>query len=187
MLSGARIPAGAESVRLTLTAPASASGRQVALRLEGSAPAGGRELRRVAVPAEDMTQAFAYRHLVPSREWLVSVTGPNRRRAAWGLPTQVLRIPSRGKTALNVAAPLGRFGEEIRLALNDPPEGLSIESVTPSPNGLSVVLKSDLKLAAGKQGNLIFEAFLERTGDNKQVRRVAIGALPAVAFEVTRQ
>ena len=38
----------------------------------------GREVRRQAVPAEDMMQAFIYRHLVPAKDWIVAVTGRGR-------------------------------------------------------------------------------------------------------------
>jgi hypothetical protein len=186
-LSGARIPPGVEKVRLTLTAPLSAAGSVVALRLEGKGSASGRELRRDAVPAEDMMQAFAYRHLVPAQEWVAAVTGDIRRRATWRAQPGPVRIAPGGKAELRFPAQLGRFGQDVRLALNDPPEGVTIESVYPSPNGLAVILKGDPKAPAGLQGNLIFDAFFERTGDNKQVRKVPIGTLPAVPFQIARQ
>lgn len=186
-LSGGRIPPGVNKVRITLSAPPSMAGNVVALRLEGKGSGGGRELRREAVPAEDMMQAFAYRHLVPAREWIAAVTGDSRRRATWPAVSTAIRLAPGGKTELRFPAQLGRFGQDIRLSLSDPPEGIAIENVYASPNGVSVVLKGDSKVQAGLQGNLIFDAFIERTGDNKQVRRVPIGTLPAVPFQVVRQ
>lgn len=186
-ISGARIPAGADKVRLTLTAPPSASGKSYPIHLEGRASAGGRELRRTAVPAEDMMQAFAYHHLVPAQEWIATVIGPNRPRPPWRVDSgEMLRLRAGGQTSLRVAAPLGRVQGEVRLALSDPPEGLAIDSISRAGNSLSVVLKAGDKLAAGVQGNLIFDAYLERAGGNKQVRRVPLGTLPAVPFEVVR-
>ena len=44
-----------------------------ALEIEGRGMVDGRPVTHLAVPAEDMMQAFANRHLVPSRELLVSV------------------------------------------------------------------------------------------------------------------
>jgi hypothetical protein len=187
-LSGGRIPPGVEKVRLTLTAPASFAGRVFRLQLEGQASVAGRQWRRAAIPAEDMMQAFAYWHLVPAQEWAATVIGQNRPRPSWTLPSvEPVRIPTGGTTGLRIAAPLGRNSSEIRLALNQPPEGFSIESVSPSGNGLAVVLKTDTSLKAGLAGNLIIDAYFERTGDNKQVRRVPIGTLPAVPFEIVRQ
>ena len=45
----------------------------VNLVLEGRATIEGREVVRPAVPAEDMMQAFFYRHLVPAQELKVMV------------------------------------------------------------------------------------------------------------------
>lgn len=41
------------------------SGKPVALNLEGVAEDGSKTISADAVPAEDMMQAFIYRHLVP--------------------------------------------------------------------------------------------------------------------------
>ncbi len=63
-LAGARIPAGEDQVRVTLTVAAATGKGPIALHLEGRATIGGRAVLRQAVPADDMMQAFAYRHLV---------------------------------------------------------------------------------------------------------------------------
>ena len=55
----------------------------VDLRLEGRATIGGQEVVRPVVPAEDMMQAFAYWHLVPSQE-LVAAVRPGAAAAAGG-------------------------------------------------------------------------------------------------------
>ncbi len=44
-------------------------------QMEGRAGADGEEIIRAAVPADDMMQAFIYRHLVPAQEMKVAVTG----------------------------------------------------------------------------------------------------------------
>jgi len=72
-LAGGRIPAGRDRVRMTLTAPLAAPEQPVALNLEGRATIGDSMVSHPAVPAEDMMQAFLYRHLVPSQELLVFV------------------------------------------------------------------------------------------------------------------
>ncbi|KKK72629.1 hypothetical protein LCGC14_2901960, partial [marine sediment metagenome] len=81
-LSGGWIPTGQDKVRLTLAVPRVAQRRPIKLWLEGLAVIKGREVRRTAVPAEDMMQAFFYRHLVPAKDWIVSVTGSGRRGPA---------------------------------------------------------------------------------------------------------
>jgi len=74
-LSGARIPAGQDKVRLTLTTPAVPRAEAYSVSFIGRATMGGKQVVREAVPAEDMMQAFAYRHLVPAKEMKVQVIG----------------------------------------------------------------------------------------------------------------
>src|ERR1039457_5924028 len=74
-LNGAKVPAGQDQVRLTLLAPAVPTEKPLALVLEGRAIIQGKEVVHLAVPAEDMMQAFAYRHLVPAKEMDVAISG----------------------------------------------------------------------------------------------------------------
>jgi hypothetical protein len=74
-LSGGRLPGNTNQVRLALTASPAAPKGPVSLRIEGRAKLAGNEIVREAVPAEDMMQAFAYRHLVPAQELEVAVMG----------------------------------------------------------------------------------------------------------------
>jgi len=72
-LSGGKVPANQDQVRLTLTVPPTPSEEPISLRLEGRAIIQGREVVHPAVPAEDMMQAFIYRHLVPAKDLKVAV------------------------------------------------------------------------------------------------------------------
>jgi hypothetical protein len=81
-LSGGRIPSHTNQARLTLSAPSLPPKEPVNISIAGRAKIQGREIIRPAVPAEDMMQAFAYRHLVPSDDLVVAVTG--RGGAAFG-------------------------------------------------------------------------------------------------------
>lgn len=81
-LSSNRISAGTNEVRLTLSAPFQSTSQPVALTLEGRAKSGGVELVRPAAPADDLMQAFFYRHLVPAQELQVRIAtrpAPGRR------------------------------------------------------------------------------------------------------------
>jgi hypothetical protein len=81
VLSGARIPAGAEVARMTLTAPPTARSDAPTLRLVGVASIAGAQVTHPAVPADDMMQAFAYHHLVPAQELRLKISdrGATRR------------------------------------------------------------------------------------------------------------
>jgi len=65
-----KVDSGTASIRVTDVTPTGV----VWPVLEGVAKVNGVDLRRAAVPADDMEQAFAYHHLVPAGEWLVYVT-----------------------------------------------------------------------------------------------------------------
>ena len=72
-LSGGKLPANQDQVRLMLTVPPMPSEEPISLRLEGRAIIQGREVVHPAVPAEDMMQAFFYRHLVPAKDLKVAI------------------------------------------------------------------------------------------------------------------
>ena len=74
-LGGAKVQAKEDKVKLTITAPSEPTKDPVNLKLEGRATIAGREVVHAAVPAQDMMQAFEYRHLVPSQELDVAVMG----------------------------------------------------------------------------------------------------------------
>lgn len=73
-LSG-RIAAKEDKAKITLTAPPGLKEELVKLNIEGSAKIEGRQVVRMAVPAEDREQAFLWRHLVPVEEFAVAVAG----------------------------------------------------------------------------------------------------------------
>jgi len=93
-LSGGRVPAQQDQVRLTLRVPPTPTKEPVSLRLEGRAVIQGREIARLAVPADDMMQAFIYRHLVPAKDLKVAVVGRAKPKA-----------PAKNRSPQDVKAP----------------------------------------------------------------------------------
>lgn len=185
-LSGAELPAGEDHVRLTLTAPAFGRDQPIPLGLVGTAAIGGRTVRREAVPAEDMMQAFAYRHLVPAAQAYVSVIGQGRARPPLRLIGDLpAKIPRGGTARVEFAMPPAAQLNQIKLELSDPPEGVSIQDKSAVEGGVAVLLTADDSAVAGQKGNLIIEAFIERSfRAGAPARRFPIGTLPAVPFEI---
>ncbi|MBC8870029.1 MAG: peptidase [Planctomycetes bacterium] len=191
-LSGAWVPANQDKVRLTLTVPSTAPDDPISVHLEGRAKIGGREVRRQAVPAEDMMQAFIYRHLVPADDWMVAVTEGRRFRSPLKLlDRDPVKLPAGGTARVRISAPRAPFLDQIQLALSDPPEGIEIKGVTRVAGGVAIDLKADAeKIQPGLKGNLLVNAFIERTfgraggtqPGNK--RRIPVGTLPAIPFEI---
>jgi hypothetical protein len=190
-LSGGRVPAGQDQVRLTVTVPPSPSAEPVALSIEGRAKIDGAEVVRPAVPAEDMMQAFAYRHLVPAKELLASGSERWGRRGAVKILSNVpVKIPAGGTARVQIGAPTRTPLGEISLELNEPPDGVTIQSVSPIRGGTEIVLKTDAaKVAPGLKGNLIVNVLLQRSGGAKKQPQgkgsnAQIGTLPAIPFEI---
>ncbi len=191
-LSGNRLPGEKEQVPVTLAVPSASPNGPVRLSLEGRAMIQGREVSHEVVPAEDMMQAFAYRHLVPVQELRVAVAGRDSSRSAvkilGNLPT---RIPAGGVGRILLGVPQNVAPERIDLKLNDPPEGLSIQSVARSRQGVAVLIQSDAaKVKAGQKGNLILTATGKKSGSAKSSAKPAKQksmpsvTLPAVPYEI---
>lgn len=187
-LGGNRIPANANQVRLTLTAPTTPSREPFALQLEGRARLDGRELVRPVGPADDMMQAFFYRHLVPAKELQVAVTGRRMQRATLQLLSDLpVKIPAGGTVSVRIGFPAPRAMEKFHLELDEPPNGITIKNVTPTREGAELLLQSDATNApVGFKGNLIVNAFAEvrdaKAQQNRQ--RLPLATLPAMPFEV---
>jgi hypothetical protein len=197
-LGGATIPSGVDQVRVTLLAPGGMEQEVFNLALEGRALAGGEEVIRTAVPAEDMMQAFAYRHLVPAKELKVAVVGSLGRFGGGRGQVRVLgptpvRIPAGGTARVRLGTPTSAFADRFNLELNEPPEGISLKSVSPSADGAELLLQGDPgKAKPGLKGNLIVNIFPgKNTAPTNQPakrpanqRRASSGCLPAIPFEI---
>ena len=193
-LTGGRIPAGCSRIRMTLMTPAQAPDQPVALQLQGRARIGGQTVTRPAVPAEDMMQAFLYRHLVPSEELLVAV-----KKSKWRVPLVELatdgpvRIRAGGTAQVRLKTRKRPALKQMQLELRDPPEGLTLHDVTVIPEGLAFKLKADKDaMKSGFEGNLIVEAFTQYAQKGKdgkptgRKRRASAGFLPAIPIKIVQ-
>jgi hypothetical protein len=199
-VSGARIPAGQDKIRLTLTTPATPREEAYSVNFIGRATIScdGKQVVHEAVPAEDMMQAFAYRHLVPVKEMKVQVIGRGMvPKTAIRLDDKTpLKIAAGGTATFHVAVQLGKNFENIQVELSEPPEGISLQKSSEGPGVIEIVFSADAaKAKPGQQGNLILMATGERAnapekpGDkakkNPGARRIPLSALPAIPYEVT--
>ena len=194
-LSGARVAGTNDKVQFTLKAPPNGGGKVFDLALAGSVVMAGQTISHSAVPAEDMMQAFMYRHLVPAHELAVMVSGtvkPFAANAIKILSATPVKIHAGGTAHIRVATPSAAFTSRFKLELNDAPEGMTLVSVSPSADGVDLVIAADLdKIKSRAVGNLIFDVQPKNLPVNpkqkkvaNQTRRVAIATLPAVPFVV---
>jgi hypothetical protein len=167
-----------------------------------------------AAPADEMTQAFFYKHVVPANDLILVPEDRVRFREEAALaakqnkpfPTppahrtfqppmkilseQPVRIPISGTVQVQVRLGWSRNGQ-IQVELSDPPEGITTERALWTEQGLTLVLRGDAAKAKPKlKGNLMANAFLQTTvtekdGKTHEVRNL-IGPLPALPFEVVK-
>jgi hypothetical protein len=188
LLNGGRIPGGADQIRATLTLPPSPTDAPVDLALEGRATIDEKEEVRSVVPADDMLQAFIYHQLVPAGEFLAMVSGNKNVPVLVSGP---VRIPAGGSGQV-VLSRRGRPPftiEETRLELIDPPKGITIEGISRADAGAAISFRCDATVKPGTRGNLLIEAFGEKTipekdGKKAEKKRWSMGYLPAIAFEI---
>jgi hypothetical protein len=191
-LSGARLPAGQDLLRLTLTVPPESQAEPCALSLVGQATIQQRQVTHAAVAADDLMQAFIYRHLVPASQLEVCITGSPHRFTIGAAVAGPIKIPPGGKVRVPVSAPTSTFLGEVHLELSDPPPGITIESVSLGREGGEIVIQSDPAVVKpGLKGNLIVNAFAVRTGESagkgkaqRRKSRILLSALPAIPFEI---
>jgi hypothetical protein len=192
-LTGGVIPAGQDQVKCTIAGAGSPTKEPVALHVEGRATVNGATVTRAATPAEDMMQAFIYRHLVPAQELLALSAGRIAPRAPElrVLSPLPIKIPVGGTATVRVNVPQTTAFGKPEFELKDPPEGISIKSVTAAPATTEIVIQSDAgKVKPGLKGNLVVGAFLMRQPPAEKdkpalpARRVPVATLPAIAFEI---
>jgi hypothetical protein len=203
LMDGGLVPAGEEKVRVTLALARWLGFDPLKLHLEGRATIAGQEVVRTAVPADDMMQAFIYRHLVPAEQLTLILPGsgtppkrptdPRSFQSQWTLLTeQPIRIPVGGDVELQARAPWDASRGEIQIELSDPPEGVRIAKASCVDRIATIVLHGDAeKVELGREGNLIANGFQKRTQTDKEGKtreyRTFLGPLPAIPFEVVKR
>jgi hypothetical protein len=213
-LSGGVVPEGQDHIRLTLAVAPLLSADPIRLCLEGRALVDGKEVVHPAVPSDERTQAFFYKHVVPAgdlilvpedrarfREEAARAARENKpfpppaARRTFQTPMEILseqpvRIPIGGTVEVQVRMGSSRNGQ-IQVELSDPPEGIAVERASWIERGLALVLRGDAAKAKPKlKGNLMANAFLQSTvtekdGKTREVRNF-IGPLPALPFEIVQ-
>jgi len=193
-LSGARIAANQDRAQFTVKAPPPAAGKKITLAVDGSTVIAGQSVTRPAVPAEDLMQAFAYRHLVPSCECdLIVVPGPRpfAADAIKILSATPVKIPAGGTARVRVATPSPAFANRFNLELRDGPDGLSLKNISPADPGIELEIAADpAKIKPGATGNLIIDVLPKNAGTNanpkRPVNRPAVATLPAIPFTIEK-
>jgi hypothetical protein len=194
-LGGGRIPAGCDQIRMTLTTPHIAPPKPVSLELQGTVVIPGQIVIRKAAAAEDMMQAFLYRHLVPSQQLLIEVRKKRYTASFFELIGDApVHIAAGGSEQVKFKIAKRPFFDGIKLKLSQPPEGLTLHDVKVASGILSFTLKvDDHTKSTGFAGNVIIAASTEfkpkkrKNRAAKKKQHASIGYLPAIPIEIVKQ
>ncbi|MBW8036046.1 MAG: hypothetical protein FVQ79_10550 [Planctomycetes bacterium] len=184
-INGGPVPAGSDTVDVKIKTPVTKANSAVALTLQGSAIIGGKSVVHTAIPAEDMMQAFLYRHLVPSKELMINIKKSKKKKPvlrAKRVGSGPVVVPAGGSVEVKLQV-LGKrqMPKRIILKLKKPPAGVSVGETTVTGREISFVLKADKNAAKkGYKGNLTVEAFAA----NAKKKRRSIGVLPAIPIQI---
>ncbi|HWB60818.1 MAG TPA: PPC domain-containing protein [Chthoniobacteraceae bacterium] len=172
--------------------------KPVALVFEAQAITASGAITHLAIPADDREQAFAYHHFVPAQQFLAVTFGAGRGRAPIAVAgSSPMQLPAGGGAQSIVSVP-GIAGRRVpfadvqpELQLDGAPDGITVAGFSPSPDGMVISFKAGTNVKTGLKGNLIIEAFVERTitpvdGKPPVKRRFSIGFLPAIPFEIVK-
>ncbi|MEI8062856.1 MAG: PPC domain-containing protein [Verrucomicrobiota bacterium] len=175
-----------EQLKLTLNVPSKPLPEPITLNFEGRAVVQGQEVAHIAVPAEDMMQAFLYRHLVPVKEMKVAVTVPPPPRPTPKIISATpIEIPPGGTGNVRISFPANTPAGKIQFELNEAPDGITLQSFAPGRDGMELVLRSDAqKVKPGQKGRVTVRAWVEKTpAPNKQL--IPIESVPAIQIEIS--
>jgi hypothetical protein len=190
-MSAAKIAADKDQVQLTLRVAPLPQEAPVRVNLEGRATIEGREVVRLAIPAENMTQAFEYRHLVPAEDLEVAVSGRFTLRATATLLSELpVKIPAGGTARIRIGITPRSLIGKFQITLRYPTGGVTVERVSTSRDALEIILQSDgTKGRRGFRGSLALVAALEKPADPVQAKQQAslrnlLPTFPSVPFEI---
>lgn len=163
---GNNVSTNQDKIQVTLKIPPKIPTGTYPFVLEGLATNSTQELRHVAVPADDLMQAFIYHHLVTAKEQLLAVNDPPRRISPLKLSvTPPVKLQIGATTSLRFNTPNVLEANLIMAELTTPPQGISIANITREEADVIVTIKVDgLKNPIGSKGNLVINSYSERPG-----------------------
>jgi hypothetical protein len=179
-LDGAVIPANQDQFQLTISLPGFIPLGITTLQIEGTAKIGNKIIHHDLVPAEEMIQAFSYKHLVPAKEFVVDVTEKANVIVSHQISgNNILHIPKGGSVDIGMDINRGEgFNDKLKFVLVNPPKGITLteKQITEKEEKTLITIKSnDKESKTGSKGNLIFQVIQ----GNKKICNV-----PAMPFEI---
>lgn len=179
--SDAIIPAGQPQAKLTITAPPEAPLAAFSPVIVGTATLNNQPFTWTAIGAEDVMQAFSYRHVIPAKEFVIAVIETSLFSLSTNAPPQGLEV-KQGAEAQVVMKATRKDGANspINIAVVDAPLGITVKTA-PIPADQSEVpltFTVPAQAAVGAKVNLILNGTMAT--DKETATRTA----PAIAIKI---
>jgi len=181
-INGSLIPTDKDQFRFTISVPENMQQGITRLNLLGTAAVANRRIINDAIPADEMMQAFSYKHYVHAQELALLVTQKQEAEIDPVLASnEVLKIPAGGSVELNMDILRDEdFKGKLTVSLDNPPKGITANDIQTleKDRKKTITIKADGKeLKVGYKGNII----LHGTVNKKKV----ICTVPAIPFVIT--
>ncbi len=180
--SGATIPAGQPHAKLTITAPPDAPLTVLSPAIVGTATLGDQPFARTAFGAEDVMQAFSYRHVVPTKEFVVAVIETSLFALSTNAPPQDGLEVKQGAEAQVVVKAARKEGAKfpVNLAVVDAPLGITVKTapIPADQDEVPITLTVPPQAPAGWKVNLILNGTMST--DKETATRTA----PAIPIKI---
>ena len=197
-LDDAVIPEGKNDIKVTISASFEVPEGLTLCNLEGFAVLPGRSaVYHEVTPAEEYTQAFAYKHIVPVNAQVVLIAPPMPFALSFSVPKgQIFELTQGKESKIGVEAVRRKgFNENIQLQLLEAPEGISIRNgyLRADKDKTTVIIRAEGKVPAGLFENLILSGVAgipvedKERPDNKLKRERLYVTAPALAVVVMKQ
>jgi hypothetical protein len=185
MASGALIPAGQAQAKLTITAPPDAPLDAIAPTIVGASTLNNQPYTVTAVGAEDVMQAFSYRHVVPTKEFVIAVLETSLFSLATSVPAAEGLSVKQGAEAQFTVKAARKEGAKfpINLAVVDAPAGIAVK-VAPIPaeqDEIPVTLTVPAQAPAGWKVNVILNGTMatDKESATRTAPAIPVTILPA--------
>jgi len=180
--SDAMIPAGQPQAKLTITAPPDAPLNVFSPAIVATATLNNQPWTRTAVGAEDVMQAFSYRHVVPTKEFVVAVLETSLFSLSTNGPPQDGLQVKQGAEAQVVVKAARKEGAKfpINLAVVDAPAGITVKTdpIPADKDEVPITLSVPKQAPAGWKVNVILNGTMS-TG-----KETATRTAPAIPIKI---
>ncbi len=167
--SDAIIPAGQPQAKLTITAPPDAPLSVFSPTIAGTSTLNNQPWTRTAIGAEDVMQAFSYRHVVPTKEFVVAVIETSLFSLSTNAPPQGLEV-KQGAEAQVVVKAVRKEGAKfpINLAVVDAPVGITVKTapIPADQDEIPITFTVPAQAPVGWKVNLILNGTMSAEKEN---------------------